>query len=227
MPDLKEFQKIMGIDFHNPALLEQALVHSSHTNENPGNSIGNNEKLEFLGDAVLGFVIAEVLYQEYPDANEGEMTRRRAALVSRDALTRVAKGISLGDYLYLGKGEASSGGRQKKANLAGALEAVIAAVYLDRGIQVTRDFLIRLLDEEMACLVSKDTVIDYKSKLQETVQSRYQTAPGYRMVAEKGPDHDKTFTVEVLVRDSVLGQGTGKSKKEAETEAARIALEKL
>ena len=227
MADLQEFQNIIGVNFQNMSLLEQALVHSSYINENPGYTLGHNEKLEFLGDAVLGFFVAEMLYKEYPDANEGEMTKLRAALVSRNTLARVTKGIRLGHFLYLGRGEESSGGRQKKANLAGALEAVIAAVYLDRGERVTRDFIMRILDKEMKRINRKDIIVDYKSRLQETIQSRYQAAPGYRLVSEKGPDHDKTFMVEVLVNETVLGKGVGKSKKEAETEAARLALETL
>ena len=223
--DVKEFQNIIGVKFQNMSLLEQALVHSSYINENPSYTVGHNEKLEFLGDAVLGFYVAEKLYKDYPDSNEGEMTRRRAALVSRDALARVAKSIKLGDFLYLGRGEETSGGRQKRANLAGALEAVIAAVYLDRGENETRDFIIRILEKELKRIDQEDMIVDYKSRLQETMQSRYQTAPEYRLVSEKGPDHDKTFTVEVTVNDTVLGKGTGKSKKEAETEAARFALE--
>jgi ribonuclease-3 len=225
--DVKEFQNIIGVNFQNMSLLEQALVHSSYINENPEYTLGHNEKLEFLGDAVLGFYVAEKLYKDYPDTNEGQMTKFRAALVSRDALARVTKSIRLGDFLYLGRGEESSGGRHKKANLAGALEAVIAAVYLDRGENETRDFILRILDKEMKRIDRKDIIIDYKSRLQETIQSKYQTAPGYRLVSEKGPDHDKTFTVEVIVNETVLGRGTGKSKKEAETEAARFALENL
>ena len=223
--DLEKFQDITGVNFKNLSLLEQALVHSSYINENPGYTSGHNEKLEFLGDAVLGFYVAEKLYKDYPDASEGEMTRLRAALVSRTTLARVAKGIRLGDYLYLGKGEESSGGRQKKVNLAGAMEAVIAAVYLDRGEDVTRDFIMRILDTELKRIDRKDVIIDYKSRLQETIQSRYQKAPEYRVLYEEGPDHDKTFTVNVMINGTVLGEGTGKNKKAAEAEAARNALE--
>lgn len=227
MADLVEFQKIIGVEFRNPALLEQALVHSSYINENPGTAAGNNETLEFLGDAVLGFYVAEKLYRDYPDADEGEMTRRRAALVSRETLARVAKGLRLGDFLYLGKGEESSGGREKRPNLAGALEAVIAAVYLDRGGRVARSFTLRILAKELKRIGQQEKVIDYKSQLQELVQSRHQTTPGYRLVSARGPDHARTFTVEVMLKGKVLGRGTGKSKKEAETRAARYALEKL
>jgi ribonuclease-3 len=227
VPDLAEFQKIIGVDFQNLSLLEKALVHRSYINENPSGILGHNEKLEFLGDAVLGFVVAEELYQGCPDSSEGDLTRRRAALVNGNALARAAKGIGLGDFLYLGRGEESGGGRENKANLAGALEAVIAAVCLDQGLAAARDFILRLLDEDLKKVFEQGTVIDYKSRLQEMVQTRSQPAPGYRLVAEAGPDHDKTFTVEVKVGDAILGRGTGKSKKEAETRAARFALEKL
>lgn len=227
VPDLEKFQKVIGIDFRDLSLLEQALVHSSYINENPAGVRGHNEKLEFLGDAILGFIIAEKLYAECPDSSEGELTRRRATLVNGNALARVAKGIGLGDYLYLGRGEESQGGRENKANLAGALEAVIAAVCLDRGVATARYFILRLFKKDIDKAIKRGTVIDYKSRLQEAVQGRDKPAVGYRLVAEAGPDHDKTFTVEVAVGDSVLGKGTGKSKKEAETEAARLALEKL
>jgi len=225
--DIKEFQEKTGVNFNNLSLLEQALVHSSYINENPSYASGHNEKLEFLGDAVLGLYVAEKLYKDHPDANEGEMTRLRAALVSRNTLARVAKNIRLGDFLYLGKGEESSGGRQKKANLAGAMEAVIASVYLDQGEDVTKDFIIKILDSELKRIDRKDVIIDYKSRLQETIQSKYQKAPEYRVLYEEGPDHDKTFTVNVMINGTVLGEGTGKNKKAAEIEAARMALKNL
>jgi len=155
------------------------------------------------------------------------MTRLRAALVSRNTLARVAKNIRLGDFLYLGRGEESSGGRQKKANLAGAMEAVIASVYLDQGEDVTKDFIIKILDSELKRIDRKDVIIDYKSRLQETIQSKYQKAPEYRVLYEEGPDHDKTFTVNVMINGTVLGEGTGKNKKAAEIEAARMALKNL
>ena len=227
VPDLDELQMIMGVHFQNPALLENALVHSSYINENPAGVLGHNERLEFLGDAILDFIIAEKLYQECPDLSEGELTRRRAALVNGKALARAAKGISLGEFLFLGRGEESSGGRENQANLAGALEAVIAAVCLDQGVAAARDFILRLFNEDLLRVIERSTVIDYKSRLQELAQSHSQSAPGYHLVVATGPDHDKTFTVEVRVRNSILGKGTGKSKKEAEAEAARIALEKL
>ena len=227
MPDLSALQALLGITFSEPSLLEQAVVHSSYINENPAFPLGHNERLEFLGDAILGYVVAEKLYQEFPDLAEGEMTKLRAALVRRDTLARIARYIKLGDFLHMGKGEEASGGRNKTPNLAGALEAVIAAVYLDRGADITRDVVLKLLDKEMAKAISHGISIDYKSRLQEIIQSRYQLAPVYRLVAESGPDHEKIFMVEVMAGDSILGKGTGKSKKLAETEAARLALDRL
>jgi ribonuclease-3 len=225
--DIAILQKKLGVNFKRPALLEQALVHSSCVNENPSLYPVPNERLEFLGDAVLGFIVAARLYRKFADMPEGEMTRLRAALVRRDTLARIARDIGLGDFLYLGKGEEYSGGRDKTPNLAGALEAVIAAVYLDRGLAVTARMVVRLLGEEWPKVINRDTSIDYKSRLQELVQSRYQLMPVYRLEAETGPAHDKSFTVEVSVNRQVMGRGTGRSKKLAETAAARAALEKL
>jgi ribonuclease-3 len=228
MADLAALQKILGVTFADPSWLETAVVHSSYTNENPDLVAGHNERLEFLGDAILGFIIARELYQRFPDLNEGEMTRLRAAVVSRNTLARVARAIHLGGFLYLGKGEETSGGRDRTANLAGALEAVIAAVFLDRGEAITSRLILRLLGEEMARVLRQGRVgVDDKTRLQELMQSRHRLAPVYRLVAETGPDHEKSFTVEVLAGDMVLGRGTGRSKKLAETEAARFALEQL
>jgi len=227
VPDSNQLQALLGITFNEPSLLEQAVVHSSYINENPAFTLGHNERLEFLGDAILGYIAAEKLYQEFPDLTEGEMTKLRAALVRRDTLARMARGIRLGDFLLMGKGEEASGGRNKTPNLAGALEAVIAAVYLDRGVDIARELVLRLLDKEISKAISHGMSIDYKSRLQEIIQSRYQLAPVYRLVAEAGPDHDKIFTVEVMAGDSILGKGTGKSKKLAEKEAARLALDRL
>lgn len=227
MADLAVLQQTLGVSFNDPSLLEQALVHSSYINENPGLAPVSNERLEFLGDAVLGLVVAEKLYQDFPHFTEGEMTRLRAALVRRDTLARMARAIKLGDYLYLGKGEEASGGRRKPANLAGALEAVIAAIFLDQGSTTTRDFIVRLSNEELLKVASQGAGVDYKSQLQELIQAREQETPTYRIVEAVGPDHDKRFTVEVRAGDSVLGRGSGKGKKVAETEAARAALEQL
>jgi ribonuclease-3 len=227
VPDLDALQEVLGVTFRNRSLLEQAVIHSSYVNENLELVSSHNERLEFLGDAVLGFIIAEKLYQEFPDITEGEMTRLRAALVRRDTLARVARAVGLGDFLYMGKGEEASGGRTKTPNLAGALEAVIGAIYLDQGLTDTRDAVLKLLGKELSRVSRYGAGVDYKSRLQELIQSRNQSTPAYRLVAQTGPDHDRRFTVEVMAGGVVLGRGNGKSKKLAETEAARLALDRL
>lgn len=227
MVDLGNLQQTLGVTFKKQSLLEQALVHSSYVNENPNLSLSSNERLEFLGDAVLDMVIAAKLYHDFPRLNEGEMTKLRAALVRRDTLARTAKAHGLGNYLYLGKGEEASGGRNKPANLARAFEAVIAAIFLDRGSTAVRDFILRSLDTEIQEVVTQRTETDYKSQLQEIIQAREQRTPTYHVVETRGPDHDKRFIVEVRLGNTVLGRGAGKSKKTAETEAARATIEQL
>ena len=227
MVDLATLSEMLKISFHDRSLLEQAMVHSSYLNENPGYAPFSNERLEFLGDAILDFIVAEKLYQDYPELTEGEMTRLRSILVRRDTLARIARNIELGDYLYLGKGEEASGGRHKPANLAGALEAMIAAVFLDQGLTIAKELILRLFDDELKKVIMSGTEVDYKSRLQELIQSQYQLTPSYRLIEATGPDHDKRFIVEVMVGDIVLGRGSGKSKKLAEAEAARSALEQL
>jgi len=208
-------------------LLEQALTHSSYLNENIDFSLVSNERLEFLGDAVLGLAVAAKLYQDFPQFTEGQMTKLRAAVVRRETLVSMANTIELGDYLILGKGEEASGGRQKSLNLAGAMEAVIAAIFLDHGLACARDFIIEFLDPELKIVISKGTPIDYKSELQELIQAREHKSPTYHLIEAMGPDNSRNFIVEVRLTGSVLGKGTGRSKKEAESEAARSALEKL
>jgi ribonuclease-3 len=227
LADLAKLQPSLGVSFSDLSLLERALVHSSYINENPGFALASNERLEFLGDAVLDLIVAEKLYRDFPQFSEGEMTRLRAAVVRRETLARMARAIRLGDYLYLGKGEEASGGRRKPTNLAGALEAVIAAIFLDQGSTVTRDFILSLLDRELQKVVSRGAEPDYKSQLQHLIQVRQQQTPTYRVIESVGPDHNRRFTIEVKAGDTVLGRGSGKSKKLAETEAARSALERL
>jgi ribonuclease-3 len=223
MADLDVLQKILGTSFKDHSLLEQALIHTSYINENPGLKLTSNERLEFLGDAILGFIIAQELYQRFPQSSEGEMTKLRSSVVCQNALSRMARAIHLGDYLYLGRGEETSGGQRKPANLASALEAIIAAIFLDRGLTAARGFILRLVGQEL----NKGTEPDYKSRLQELLQARQQPKPTYQVIAVVGPDHDRTFTVEVRVGGNVLGRGSGKSKKAAETKAARSALARL
>lgn len=227
MSDIHSLQKSLNVRFKSPEVLKQALVHSSYLNEYPGTVSASNERLEFLGDAILDFIVAEKLYQDFPDLAEGEMTRVRSALVRRETLAQIAKGLKLGNYLYMGKGEEAGGGRQKPTNLAGTLEAVIAAVFLDQGLAVVRELVLRWLAGELQELMTRKGEVDYKSRLQELIQSKYRAAPSYRTVQAIGPDHDKIFTVEVKIGGRILGSGSGKSKKVAETEAARNALERL
>ena len=213
MADLAALQKTLGVTFNDPSLLEQALIHDSYANENPDIAPTSNERLEFLGDAILDFIAAEELYQRFLNLSEGELTKLRSSLVRRDALSRMAKAISLGDYLYLGKGEEATGGRRKPANLAGALEAVIAAIFLDQGLATARNFVLRSADKELDRVLSQGAEADYKSQLQEIIQARQQQPPTYQVTETTGPDHDRTFTVEVRVGNTVLGKGSGKSKK--------------
>jgi ribonuclease-3 len=227
LDNIEAIQKALGVSFKRPALLRQALVHSSYANENPGLSPSSNERLEFLGDAVLDMVVATKLYHDFPSLSEGEMTKLRALLVRRDTLAKMARAIGIGDILYLGKGEEASGGRDKPANLSGAFEALIGAIFLDLGITVARSFILRQINAEIKKIAGQRIATDYKSALQELIQARQQQTPTYHVIEALGPDHDKRFTVEVRVADTVLGRGSGKSKRAAETEAARASLERL
>jgi len=227
LAEFASLQNILGVTFRNLSLLEQALVHRSYLNENPDFALPSNERLEFLGDSLLGFVIAEGLYSDFPDLSEGEMTRLRAALVRKETLARLAGSLGFGAYLYLGRGEEASGGRNKQSTLAGVFEAVIGAILMDQGLAVAKGFLLRLFEGEISNVIEEKLIADYKSRLQEIIQARHHVTPLYRTIREVGPDHAKEFTVEVIVGDSVIGRGHGKSKRLAEMEAARDALDGL
>ncbi|MBI4187970.1 MAG: ribonuclease III [Chloroflexi bacterium] len=227
MADLAVLQQTLGVTFNDVSRLEQAMVHTSYLNENPGFSMASNERLEFLGDAVLGLIVTEKLYQDFPGSDEGEMTRLRATLVRRETLAGIARTIKVGDYFYMGKGEEANGGRNKPANLASGLEALIAAVYLDGGLTVARECTLKILDAEFHKVARQGAGVDYKSELQEFLQARKQPTPVYHVIEATGPDHDRAFSIEVKSDETVLGRGSGKSKKAAESEAARVALERL
>ena len=224
MADLEEIQQALGVSFKNISLLEQSLVHRSYLNENPDFSLPSNERLEFLGDAVLGLIVADNLYRGFPHLSEGEMTRLRAFLVRQETLAEVATSLNLGQYLYLGRGEASGGGRERPSNLACALEAIISAVFIDQGLARTRKLVLRWLNPRLEKALQEEQGSDYKSRLQEVIQARQHLTPVYRMVEVVGPDHARQFTAEVVVGKKVLGRGQGSSKQIAEMEAARIAL---
>ena len=224
---MEELEKKLNYSFRNHALLEEALCHSSYANEHRAEHLNSNERLEFLGDSVLGFVTAEFLFAQHPDLPEGDLTRIRAALVCEQSLYEVARKLNLGAFLWLGRGEESGGGRTRTSILADATEAVFAAVYLDGGIQAASALIHRcLLDAEREEEV-EERRRDYKTALQELVQRQADQVLTYRMVGEHGPDHAKTFTAEVLLNGESIGSGSGHSKKEAEQSAAKSALEQM
>lgn len=216
----------LNYTFHNRALLENALRHSSYANESRDPAITSNERLEFLGDSVLGFVTAKYLYTHYPEMPEGSMTKLRAELVCEHALHKVAQDLELGNYISLGRGEESSGGRTRTSILADAVESVIAAMFLDGGMDVAERFILdRVLSVLDKGLPVRDT--DNKTKLQEKVQLKHGQTLAYQVTGESGPDHRKEFTVSVLLNGEPVGSGTGFTKKEAEQAAAGDALRKM
>jgi len=226
--DFDTLQRAIDYRFRDRGLLEHAMTHTSRANEDITGGVVDNESLEFLGDAVLGFLIADLLFREFPDFNEGQKSKVKAALVSTATLARQAERLLLGEHLLLGRGEEKSGGRRKQALLADGYEALLAAIYLDGGVEQARAFIAR----EFAPLVAEVREHglvghDHKSALQEYLQSRDQSLPEYRVAGTIGPDHRKLFQVEVVVGGEALAEATGASKKEAEQEAARLALVRL
>lgn len=216
----------LGYTFHDRRLLENALMHSSYANENRALGCTSNERLEFLGDSVLGMVTATRLYHLYPDMPEGKMSRLRAELVCEQSLHAVALELKLGDYIRLGHGEARNGGRERPSILADAVEAIIAAMYLDGGLEPARRFI---LDHILTGLADGQMhhVSDYKTDLQERVQRKPGQTLEYTLCSESGPDHNKTFTMNVLLNGKEIGRGSGRTKKEAEQAAAKCALERM
>lgn len=220
---MESLEQRLGYHFRRPELLNEALSHSSYANEHRG-SLGSNERLEFLGDSVLGFVSAEYLFQRHKDLPEGDLTRMRAALVCEQSLYEVAKELELGGCLKLGRGEEAGGGRERQSILADAVEAVFAAVYLDGGIEPARELIIRVLLSRAPAAEERK---DHKTTLQEVVQRRSGQVLTYHMVSQSGPDHNKMFLFEVKLNGRSVGRGSGRSKKEAEQAAARDALEHM
>ena len=216
----------LGYSFRNRALLETAVTHSSYANENRASGIVCNERLEFLGDSVLGVTVADFLYRHFPDMPEGRMTRLRAELVCEQSLHRVALELHLGDYLRLGKGEEHNGGRERASILSDAVEAVIAAMYLDAGMETAAGFIHRCLLDDVRT-IETPSFTDYKTALQELVQRQSGQVLSYELVGEEGPDHAKTFRMQVCLNCEPVGLGTGRTKKEAEQTAAASALEAL
>ena len=222
---IKDLEAALGYRFHNITLLQNALTHSSYANERWHNSLKSNERLEFLGDSILGMVVAEYLYKTFPDRPEGELTRMRADMVCEKTLAAVAARIELGRHLMLGNGEEQSGGRSRDSILADAVESVIAASFLDGGMEAALGIIQRFVLTDVP--VSRLRNADYKTALQELVQQKKNQVLSYTLTGQSGPDHAKTFTVEVSLNGAVVGEGAGSSKKRAEQDAARAAIEKL
>ncbi len=215
----------IGYHFHDQALFCKALTHSSYANEQRGKHLQNNERLEFLGDSVLGFITADYLYNHFPELPEGELTKLRAAIVCEQALYEVAKELGIDKEIRLGHGEETSGGRQRPSILADATEALLGAVYLDGGINAARDFVLSFIPRKAEEARQGKMFKDYKTTLQEIVQKNRQETLEYRLAGTSGPDHDKTFTMDLLLNANVFAHGQGHSKKEAEQMAAKQALE--
>jgi ribonuclease III len=230
-----EFAGRLDHEFKHPELLQQALTHSSFANEHEqenGEALDDNEQFEFLGDAVLQLVSSEHLFRQFPDYGEGDLSKLRAHLVSTRHLSKVGKSLHIGQHLRLGNGEERTGGRTKQALLADAMEAVIAALYLDGGLPAARNFIVRtVIAPELERMgpdpAARTARIDYKSSLQELLQAEGRGQPSYEVVAESGPEHNKTFTVELRLEDMTQVQGQGRSKKSAEQKAAELALQRL
>lgn len=217
----EEFQKIIGYEFRDGGLLRQALTHSSYANEKHMKKYSDNERLEFLGDAVLEVVSSEFLYLNYPDLNEGDLTKFRASLVCEPTLAGCAPQLRLGEFILLGKGEDMMGGRGRKSILSDAVEALIGAIYLDGGFEKAKEFVLKFI---LTDIEHKKLFHDSKTILQEYVQGHYEEPLTYRMLEESGPDHAKSFTVEARIGEKSIGEGSGRTKKAAEQEAAYQAL---
>lgn len=224
--DLRQLVKLFKIELDNLQTLNTALTHPTFVFENKSLHLEHNQRLEFLGDAVLGLVVGEYLYRNYPKKSEGELTKIRAAVVCETTLAKVAKKLRLGDKLLLGRGEELTGGRERPSILADAFEAVIAAIYLESGLSGAREFIIEHLTSEIAEVVNSGFK-DYKTMLQELVQKEHEDNVAYTILEESGPDHDKSFVAGVIWKNNLLAKGKGKSKKEAEQQAASKAIELL
>ncbi len=224
--DFAKFEKKLNIKFKNKDLLQQAFVHRSYINENKGFKLSHNERLEYLGDAVLELIVTEYLYKKYPESPEGELTSYRSALVNAITLSKIAADMGMNDYLLLSKGEAKDTGRARSIILANTFEAFVGALYLDQGYEVSREFINKvLLGELEEEIVKKSLWRDAKSLLQEKAQEVMNVTPSYKMISETGPDHNKMFTIGLYFNEKLITEGRGHAKQEAEQEAAKKALE--
>lgn len=224
--DFSKFEATAGVIFKDKALLKQAFIHRSYINENRTLGLGHNERLEFLGDAVLELVITNYLYKRFPEYNEGELTSLRSALVNADTCSAVAQKLEVNEFLLLSKGETKDMGRARQYILANTLEAIIGAIYLDQGYEVAEKFIIVHITPLTEGIIEKGSWIDAKSLFQEKAQEHDGLTPAYKTIKESGPDHDKLFTIGVYIGKDLVGEGSGQSKQDAEQEAARDALKK-
>jgi len=220
---MERLEQNLKYTFKNKELLKNALAHSSYTNEKKG-GLTSNERLEFLGDSVLSIIVSEYIYKNFPNLPEGQLTRLRASLVCEKALCTFSKQLSVGDYILLGKGERANGGAERPSILADAFEAILAAIYLDGGMEPAKKHVLRFIKKELSHL-ENENFKDYKTELQEIIQRNPEEKLTYVLTGETGPDHDKCFTVEVHLNSNVIGEGSGHSKKNAEQAAAKKALE--
>lgn len=221
----REFASKLSYRFKNIDLLTLALTHSSYANQMRKEIFENNERLEFLGDAVLDMVVSEYMYTKFPYMLEGELTKLRAAVVCETSLAKLAKNLGVGDYIYLGKGETTTGGRKRDSILADTFEAIIGAITIDGGLENAKKYVLGFMRDEVTNMKDNFKNLDHKTHLQEVIQSKSKLPINYQIIEEKGPDHDKVFVAQVMHNEIVLGKGEGKSKKEAEQSAAQNALE--
>lgn len=223
--DIKTFEESIGVHFTDTSLIRQAFTHRSYLNEHRGEAAGHNERLEFLGDAVLELISTHFLYKKFPEQDEGDLTAYRAALVNAITCAEIATGLGMNDYLLLSRGESKDNGRARQMLLANAFEALVGAIYLDQGYDAAKDFITKHLFPKIDEIVKKKLWRDAKSSFQEKAQDAENATPRYEVIRETGPDHDKQFVVGVYVKEALVAQGSGKSKQEAEQDAARAALE--
>lgn len=224
---LEELERIIGYKFQTIGVLQEAITHSSFANENRNQQMKDNERLEFLGDAILDLIVSEYLFKKHPEMPEGDLSKIRASIVCEASLAKVARESELGQYILLGKGEEITGGRQRASILADMFEAITGAIFVDGEFEDVRQFITNTLIQSVDHLSIEDLYTDYKTLLQENIQKESTMPIRYEVVEEKGPDHDKDFYVEVSHGDVCLGRGIGKSKKEAEQNAARVAIKNL
>ena len=227
MEDLKGLEKILGVTFKDKSLLSTAITHRSYLNENEGTTVGTNERLEFLGDAVLELIVSEYLFSKYPDREEGELTSFRAATVRTTTLAETSRELGTGEYLKMSKGEEDSGGKDKDFLLANLFEAILGAMYMDQGYGVCKEYVSKALLPRIDRIEKERLDIDPKTKLQEMTQEKFKETPIYDVIKEEGPDHEKLFTVQAKISSKDLGVGEGGSKQRAEEEAAEKSLKML